>query len=236
LDRASHLRKEKHYEQAARIVDLVLREEPESRRARWMRAEIEIAPDLDHAEGLFRSGQRTEALHVMTRLVERLPDEPEAHLRLAPALVVEGEFDRASAHALRAAELGPGDPNVLFRAAHSARWGDTAGSRSYLERMKTILADEPDHPFFPFYDDVPHLEGLLACDEGRPEEGVAYLEQAFALQPSRVDVAGDLAEAYIRSERVEDAVNVVREGLRSLPDDERLLEIYTEYRPDSGTA
>ena len=81
-----------------------------------------------------------------------------------------------------------------------------------------------------FADDVPHLEGLLEFDEGRPSVGLARLEKAFDLQPQSRFVAGDLAEAYVRHERYADAVEVIAQGLQHHAGDERLLRIYDEIK------
>ena len=194
LCRAAELRNQGRYEEGARLVEFVLSEEPRNPRVQWMRSDIRVAPDVDRAEALWAEARRDEAIEVLRDLAQRLPDEPEVHLRLAPMLVVEGDYWGAATHARRAVELAPDDPNVLFRAAGKARWGDAVASRSYLEQAKAILAQKADGTFFPFDDDIPHLEGVLAFDEGRPHVGLAYLERAAALQSDELSIAGDLAQ------------------------------------------
>jgi Flp pilus assembly protein TadD len=228
LGRAAQLRSQGRYEEAARVVEFVLSEEPKNPRAQWMSSDIRVAPDVDRAEALWAEARRDEAIEALRDLAERLPNESEVHLRLAPMLVVEGDYQGAATHARRAVELEPDDPNVLFRAAAKARWGDAAASRSYLEQAKAILAQTTDGAFFPFDDEILHLEGVLAFDEGRPHVGLAYLERAAALQPHEVSVGGDLAQAYLHHGRVDDAIDVIREKLAHHPGDERLLRIYND--------
>jgi tetratricopeptide (TPR) repeat protein len=196
--------------------------------SRSQQRHLPLAPQIDHAIAIWDDGRREEAIDCLRDLADRFPDESEIHLWLAPMLVVEGDFDRALEHARLAVELEPQHPNVLFRAAHDVRWRDTALARSYLERCKAIVASD-ESVFFPFPEDVPHLEGLLALDEGRPDEGLAYLKRAFALQPDGVSIAGDLAEAYLALGDPDAAAQVVAQGLHHRPGDEWLLGIQRDH-------
>jgi tetratricopeptide (TPR) repeat protein len=234
LSRATELREQRRYGESARIVKRVLAVDPDNPRADWLRRELRVAPEIDHAEELWREARRDEAVELLRDLARRVPDEPEVHLRLAPMFVVQDDYGRAAEHALRAVDLAPDDPNVLFRAASQARWGDSSASRDYLERAKEIIAGDGGAIVFPFDDDLPHLEGLLAFDEGRPDIGLDYLERAFALQPDAVSVAGDLAQGYLEHGRADDALDVIRKGLQERPGDERLLRIYNDIESGRG--
>lgn len=226
VSRAFELWDEQQYQEARQLVARVLREDPSDARAVWLQRQLVVGADIARAEALWFDARREEAVALLLDLSRRVPHEPEVHLRLAPMLVVAGDYAGAAEHSRHAAALAPSDPNVLFRAATTARWDDPSASRRYLEQTKALRAGNESGTRFAFDDNIAGLEGLLASDEGRPHVALAYLRKAVALQPEEPSAVGDLAEANLRLGRIDDAVDVITQGLQRHPGDERLLLLY----------
>jgi tetratricopeptide (TPR) repeat protein len=222
LAEAFELRAEGRYEESARTVVRLLRQEPENLRARWLAETLVLQPDLDRAERTARAGELVAAEAQLRRLIERFPDAAEPRLRLAPLLVTRAEADEAAAYCRRAAQLSPHDPHALFRAADCLRWSDTVGTRELVHRLKALLEDPAISNQFVFATELGRLEGLLAFDEGRGDAGLSCLERAFAEDPSAVGIAGDLAEGYLHLGRSDDALALIEQELQRRPDDGRL--------------
>ena len=107
LKRAQSLVQTGHYDEAQRVIDRVLRADPDDQQGQWLRRTPVIAPEADRAERLWDQTRRADAQEVLRQLAERYPNEPEIHLRLAPMLIVAGLYGEAAEHARRAAALAP---------------------------------------------------------------------------------------------------------------------------------
>ncbi len=69
------------------------------------------------------------------------------HESLARLYVHSGRHEQAAHHAVRAAELRPWMPELLFQAAHALlEAGDSEGARLYLERGLAVDDGRPSHP------------------------------------------------------------------------------------------
>lgn len=220
LDRAAELLMAGRYSESERLLELVLRTEPDDRRAGFIKTQLALEPELGIALALGRDGRLGDEHQVLLGLIRRLPREPEVYLRLATNAAAQQRDRAAAGYARNAAELAPGDPEVLFRAAWLARRGDPGAARAYLERVKQRAVSSGSE--FALYREVPYLEGLLADHEGRDAESLVFLQRAFELDAANVGVAGSLASTYIRQGRVGDARDALAVGLEHHPEDEGL--------------
>jgi predicted Zn-dependent protease len=208
------------YSESESLLGRVLRTDPGNRRAGFIKTQLALQPELGIALALGRDGRLADERQVLLDLIRRLPREPEVYLRLATNAAARHRDRAAAGYARNAAELAPGDPEALFRAAWLARRGDPGAARVYLERVKHLAARSGSE--FALYREVPYLEGLLADHEGRETESLVFLQRAFDLDAANVGVAGTLASAYIRQGRVGDARDALAVGLEHHPEDEGL--------------
>ncbi len=193
---------------------------PVSRQMRRRGATLRVVDaEFDRAYALHDEGRDEEALAVLRALVERHPESAEAHLSLAPMLVVLGRFDEAAECARLGAERAWNDPYLLVRAATTAWHGDPAAAKVYLGRVDELTGWAPS---FALEGEVWHLKGLLAWGDGAREAARAWLEQAFEADPGGLGVGADLALALAECGREEDAAIVIARALESRPGDERL--------------
>ncbi len=88
-----------------------------------------------------------------------------------------------------------------------------AGDFAEAERLyRQVLRDYPTHP------DALHLVGMVALQTGRPEQALASIRQAIALQPGTSSFHCNLARAHQALGRLDEAVAEFRESLRLAPD------------------
>jgi len=181
--------------------------------------------EFDRAYALHKEGRDDEAEAVLRELVEQHPDSPDAHLYLAPMLVVLGRYAEAAEHARLAAERAWNDPFILVRAATTAWHGDAAAAKVYLGRVDELTSWAPT---FSLRSDVWHLKGLIAWNDGDRDAALELLEHAFEAEPDGVGIGADLALGYAEQERFDDARAAVGRALEHRPGDERLLGIQAE--------
>ena len=140
-----------------------------------------VESEFDRAYALHEAGFGEEALAVLRGLVEQHPESAEAHLSLAPMLVVLGRFDEAAECARLGAERAWNDPYLLVRAATTAWHGDPAAAKVYLGRVDELTGWAPS---FALEAEVWHLKGLLAWSEGAREPALELLARAFRPTPA----------------------------------------------------
>jgi tetratricopeptide (TPR) repeat protein len=190
-------------------------------------------PPLAAAAGMVRSMVRWEVLYRLGDLLSNLGEERAAdateHLRAAlqakpdcgPALASlarlaeqAGRADEARALLARAADLSPDDFAVQYSYAHQLLEhpdsGSTARAREALRRATRLRPD--------FAEAWAELGYNLISDDRLGSEGLAALETAHRLLPSRRDVAHNLAVAYARSDRLQEAQALIDGALAGEPE------------------
>jgi cytochrome c-type biogenesis protein CcmH/NrfG len=151
------------------------------------------------------------------------PDNPQMNMRLGFVLAGTGKCGSAVTYFEKAVARGmPGaDPHLGLARCHAmARRPDRA-----VAELRAGDRAEPDNPVV-----LANL-GIVLSDGGRPAEGIPSLERAVSLDPDFHEARFNLAVAYARAERREDAAREAAELLRRLPADapqrpevQRLLE------------
>ena len=144
------------------------------------------------------------------RAADLLPDDSEAQLDAAKALLETGQFEDARARAERV--IAKDNRNVR---AHTLRGLATAGMKDLDSAVKDVQkALELDPSRAASYVSL----GTLELARGRLEEGEAALKQAAAIAPSEVGPQLALANFYWRSGRREEAEKALKDAIARKPD------------------
>ncbi len=184
------------------------------------RRAAELAPDDLHvaqhvANTLSRLGRYEEAAQVFEGLVERDPNSALLRVELGLALSAFGERDRALTHLERAVELDPRLPEAQLHLG-VARVGNGRHADA-LEHVERALELAPEYADAHFY------RGYCLAQLGRSDEAVEAYERSLELKSRRADVRLYMALALQNAGRFEDSRDVLEEGLRTQPDDVRML-------------
>lgn len=224
VDRANRLRKSGRYAESRERIDRALRRSPDDELLLRLRRRAEYAREENRAVALWGEGRTDDAITAMHGLAERWPDDPDPHLWLAAMETALERFEVAATHARVALVAAPDDPVVALRSVSTIRRVDVAAARELLEASKVGLQSRGSlrDAFRP---DVDHADGLLACDEGRIDAGIAHFEAAFATEPDGVGYGADLALAYLHVGRNRNALDVIAKALEHQPGNQRLLEL-----------
>jgi tetratricopeptide (TPR) repeat protein len=165
--------------------------------------------------------QGKEALPVLERAAQLLPDDPEAHSNLGNALLDVGRPDDAVASYRRALLLNPDYPE-----AHN-NLGAALRARGQLEdaldSFRRAVALKPDQA-----ETHSNLGAALRALH-RLDEALASYRRALALQPDAPETHNNLGNALLMLGRLEDAVASYRRALLLKPD-------YAESHNNLGNA
>ncbi len=119
------------------------------------------------------------------------------------------------------------DTSVAARYARAIAYHQDAQTERGLEVIESLLADEPDNPFFW------ELKGQILFESGRVYESVPAYQKAVELDPREPLLTAALGEAQIASDDpafLEDAIANLKTSLRSDPNNtQALMQIATAY-------
>ena len=200
---------------------------------------------VDVASELAFAGFRADAEHVLRRTIERFPAQPEAKIELARVFLEAGNDAKAlqvatqalrehprnsDLHALCAAaneQLGlldeaanhwatilAAEPNQTYSnlrlAALLQRLGDPAGAIDCLRRVVEVTAGQD-------LDAITSL-GIALSADGQHDEALELLSMVAKARPDVGSAQGDLANALLAADRIEDAITGFSEALRVDPE------------------
>jgi tetratricopeptide (TPR) repeat protein len=174
-------------------------------------SELERAVRLGELALVGGDGARAEELFSAALVVD--PDASHAHTGLADAYRFQDQWDRAVPRYARANELAGDDALVQLDIAeyHHAN----ALRDEMVERRSELLGAARRHyvksqRLDPSIPETYAMYGATFLAPGEdPTRGLATLEHANALLPSNVQILDMLAEAYVASERIDDAKTVL---------------------------
>lgn len=175
------------------------RPDPKDRRA--------LAAELARVtSGELRGRELTAALR---RILAADPDNPQAHLRLGYVLQESNRCGEAMAHfrSAIAARLPTADAHLGLAACQAA-------TRQFDAAIATLRDAERTEPGNPVV--VANL-GIVFSDAGRPAEGIPHLQRALTLDPAFHEARFNLAIAFARAGRRQDAAREAEDLLRRLP-------------------
>jgi tetratricopeptide (TPR) repeat protein len=193
---------------------------------------------VERARWLLDEGRDVENLDLLSRAVDRYPEDPEIRLLYGISLIPSRPHD-APWQLATAIKLDPDDPSRLVRAASMLYYlGEIEAARSYAARAAQLAPAD-----FPLLPDLTNLGGNLAA--GREDYALAEeaLKTAAELCPGRPDFAYDLAKFLARQGRGSDAVKVIEQATaqlgrplkpRDARDFERLSNLRAQIDSESG--
>jgi len=157
-------------------------------------------------------GQFPQARSDLDRLVALVPDNREAHLRLAGVLEQMGENEAAIGHLVRAIELAP---TPAEKAQAHVRFADLLRRqgkyRSAGEQYQAAQIVDPEHPAA-----YAGMASLLA-EAGRYVEAATIYRQLLTLQPENLEAAMGEMTALILAGEHQLARDRLEQGLVTFP-------------------
>lgn len=182
----------RHVEATLRLGDVYLRLN-RSRDAREHFEEVlEVFPALARnglGEIALREGRFEEAIRYFRQVLERVPTATAVHYSLAMAYRGLGRLDEARHH-------------LQLRGAEGIRVGDPI-----VDALRSLITGERRLV----------IEGTRAYEAGQLSEAIAFLERAHGLDPDDEEVTVTLAIALADAERFREAVDLLDDAHRRLP-------------------
>lgn len=218
------------------------------------------APTLDYVAFLLRRGRGEEAEEVLTQLISRHPDSLDALSALAQLRLNRRNWSgaRETAEAIRRLDGKPGLADQVVGAAlagqknyqHSVTaltqaYNSNPGEAGLMFALvrSYVLANQPDKADA-FLNDVlgknaanPEarvLKGLLQMSTNLPGEAAQSFKAAIEANPKSPVGYRALADLRIKQKSYDDALNVLRDGLREEPASSHLQLAYAETLELSG--
>ena len=195
----------------------LLRRDPEHGPAHFWRGRI-----LEDANRI------NDAIPEYRRAVELVPRRTTFRLRLALALVRNGQANEAWPHVEELLQITPADADLLLAAARCQRsFGDCPRAVDYLE---TLIRDHPDLA------DAWDERGRVALVQGNGSEAVRFFRRAFQLDPLNSDT-GFALYTELNGQKKHDEAKVVWESLHQLKrDQDELALLIREVGKDERNA
>ena len=181
-----------------------------------------LEASLERAESALEKSQLPEAEKRFRRILEKHPDNVDALYGLGWTYHLAGEVSRAREFFTRCTRIAPED----YRGYKGL--GSIALGEGHLvqaqERFEKALERAPGEV------SVLNSLGLLHLIAKRYEEALALLEPLSEAEESRGEIGLNLAEAYLRLGRVEEAMTVVDSALAGRIVEKRFRALLLEMR------
>jgi adenylate cyclase len=191
---------------ARHLDDKVLQLDPEFAGPYWLRARLELLPDLPEYDP-------EAALADARKSVELGPNDDPSHWTLGLVLFVLGHFDDAAAEFATALRLNP-HPYIWESGSHAVALSATGHYKEAIAEIEGAVAAQPKNPFgFVF-------RGRIETFAGNYANAARWFERAREIDPASSQSAIFLAQIYDRLGRVDEAINVLENGppqWRSVP-------------------
>jgi Flp pilus assembly protein TadD len=160
---------------------------------------------------LLDAGRNLEAEELLRRALERAPDDPALHARLAAALAARAAWSQAQDERDRAIALDPGwSGRAQFElGVAAARAGDLGRAVLWL---RAAAEAQPDEALY--WSKL----GLALRQSGRAQDAEAAYRRALALRPRDPDALNDLGYLLELAGRVEEAARCYEAALEIDPD------------------
>jgi len=198
MARAADLMHQKLYPESVKELNLALAASPGSSEVGFVMGEL-----------LRQREKWMEAASLYTEILDRDPDFPETHTKLAFVLYRLGDQDRAIRESTEALVRNPDNPEAhknMGLALNVKRSFDAAISE-YREALRT----KPDYP--PVHYDL----GILFFDRGDYQSAIVEYKKAIALDPQQPDYHHNLGIALQKKGDIDGAIREYREAKRLDP-------------------
>ena len=148
------------------------------------------------------------------RAVELNPDYAKGHDMLGTALARQGRLDEAIGHFRRSVELVPHSAWARQHLGQALlRRGELARAAEHLGRAAEL---DPDRA------DTQASLGRLAAMQGDSAAAIEHFGRSASLEPANPRVYDQWARVLQSQDRTAEAVAVLRDGLREVPDNDAL--------------
>lgn len=156
-------------------------------------------------------GRKQDAMRVLGRL-SRMRDLPsrivhESRRRLGELYMDSQRFPEARKHLRVALATEPEDCETHYLMAQSHEMDERGDAHKALAHYRQALAADGDQPYcLADY-------GRLALDHGKTEKGLAALRKAAELAPDDAEILGQLVNALVECDQLDEARRVARNAL-----------------------
>jgi arylsulfatase A-like enzyme/Tfp pilus assembly protein PilF len=187
--------------------------EPEGRDPKYM------MKDLDRymwtGREYFDRGDFAGAAGLFGQMVLRDPDNPQAHVHLAKALMEMGEIDIAQKEFRRAIEIDSTHSSAFFPMASIMRQrGELDRALFYLRLGASLSMETPD---------VLSSIGAIFIEKGEPDSAIQVLGQALDINPEDPMALQNMGQAYLAKNQPEQAMRWFRAAVEVQPDNVKAL-------------
>ena len=191
---------------ARQLNDKVLQLDPESAGPYWLRASLELQPDLPEYDP-------EAALADARRSVELGPNDDPSHWTLGLVLFLRGHFDEAAAEFATTLRLNP-HPYIWESGWHAVTLSATGHYKEAIAEIEGATAAQPKNPFGLLF------RGRIEAFAGNYANAARWLERAREADPASSQNAVFLAQVYDQLGREDKAISLLGNGppqWRSVP-------------------
>jgi tetratricopeptide (TPR) repeat protein len=155
--------------------------------------------------------EREAAMKAFSAALESDPGDAESLCNMGASLAAFERLEEAEKHLSRALEINSGMLKaIIFLADVTCRMGKPDIALSIILKAPARVSDSHD---------LHRVLGIIFQDLGQNEKALASLAEARRLQPENADILYALSSLLEKSSKLEDALEVVNEGLKAYPDD-----------------
>src|SRR5215471_12213642 len=183
---------------ARQLADKVLQLDPEFAGPYWLRARLELQPDLPEYDP-------EAALRDARKSVELGPNEDPSHWTLGFVLFLLGHFDEAASQFATTLRLNP-HPYIWELGLHAVALSATGHHKEAIAEIEAATAAQPKNPFGPSF------RGQIEKFAGNYANAAGWFERAREADPASSQNALLLAEVYDRLGRVDEAISLLENG------------------------
>lgn len=155
-----------------------------------------------------QSGKQKDAEKTVSEWLRQEPKDVRVRSYLAERAFAARRFDEAEPLYIKLDELKPDTPHVIGNLAWIAGQRRDPKAIGLAERAVKLAPEDPN---------ILGTLGVLQIDSGQPENGIENLRKAVTLAPTAPALRLNLAKAYVKAGRKEDAAKEADSLLQSLP-------------------
>ncbi len=171
--------------------------------------ELSLPEALRQAVLWHRKGQVHAAAEIYRRILEQVPDHPEALHFQGVALHQLGRSEEGLASIRRAVALAPEYVAAYNNLGNVLKEKGRTGEAE--EAYRRVIALEPQNA------DAHNNLGVVLKEQGRLEEAFNAYQQAIALEPRHADAWHNLGNVLKKLNRIEDALDAYRQAISLRP-------------------
>jgi len=166
--------------------------------------------DLTEVNELVLEGAYAEAEAMLAAIQEEFPDDPRVLMMRGEVLLALGRMDDALPELRRCVEIDPERPRLNFQLATALQAvGDHPGAVEAFGR-EIELNDDPQIKV------MAHLNRYVLREQEKDWSGaVDELEAVLALDPTRLEVYGEIASIHLKAGRLDDASARLKAGMEA---------------------